>query len=77
MNLSAEFMERWYGELKIIKRLNHKNIVRAMDVPSGLHYKPMGNVPFICMEYCDRGDLRQVGVVSTTTSPWAMSPSYA
>ena len=56
-------MERWYGELKIIKRLHHANVVRALDVPPGLHYEPMGNVPFICMEYCDKGDLRQVGVV--------------
>lgn len=63
-NLSQEFMDRWYGELKIIKRLHHPNVVRALDEPPGLHYEPMGNnVPFICMEYCDKGDLRQVGVV--------------
>ena len=30
----------------------------------GLDYEPMGNnMPFICMEYCDMGDLRKVGVV--------------
>lgn len=63
LHLSQEFMERWYGELQLIKRLNHPNIVRALDVPEGLNYQPMVNVPFICMEYCDRGDLRQVGVV--------------
>ena len=63
-NLSQDFMDRWYGELKIIKRLHHPNVVRALDEPPGLHYEPMGsNVPFICMEYCDMGDLRQVGVV--------------
>ena len=62
-NLSQDFMERWYGELKIIKRLHHANVVQALDVPAGLQYQPMGNVPFICMEYCDKGDLRQVGVV--------------
>ena len=63
MNLNRESMERWFGELKIIKRLNHPNIVHALDVPVGLKYQPMGNTPFICMEYCDGGDLRQVGVV--------------
>ena len=28
------------------------------------------NVPFICMEYCDMGDLRKVGVVGC--GAWAM-----
>ena len=64
MNLSREFVDRWFGELEIIKRLNHQNIVHALELPDGLLHKPMGNVPFICMEYCDGGDLRKVGVVS-------------
>ncbi len=64
LTLSPEFMERWYGELQIIKRLNHSNIVRALDEPSGLQYERISNVPFICMEYCDKGDLRQVGVAA-------------
>lgn len=75
-NLSQDFMDRWYGELKIIKRLDHPNVVRALDEPPGLHYEPMGNnVPFIFMEYCDVGDLRQVGVVRGvvfTMNPWGI-----
>ena len=55
-------MERWQGELEILKRLDHLNIVKAQNVPEGLDYLiPMSNTPFICMEYCDGGDLRQVG----------------
>ena len=39
----------------------------------GLNYEPMGsNVPFICMEYCDMGDLRKVGVVEC--GAWTMNP---
>ena len=60
MSLSREIMERWYGELDILKRLDHPNIVKALNVPEGLNCLPMGNTPFICMEYCDGGDLRQV-----------------
>ena len=60
MNLSRETLERWYGEVEILKRLDHPNIVKAQNVPEGLNCSPMSNTPFICMEYCDGGDLRQV-----------------
>ena len=62
LNPSAEFMDRWYGELKILKRLHHKNIVQVLDMPLGLQYQPVTKMPFFCMEYCDKGDLRQVRV---------------
>ena len=61
MNLSRETLEKWYGEVEILKRLDHPNIVRAQNAPEGLNCSPMSNTPFICMEYCDGGDLRQVG----------------
>ena len=60
MSMSREILERWYGELEILKRLDHPNIVKALNVPEGLNCLPMSNTPFICMEYCDGGDLRQV-----------------
>ena len=60
MNLSRETLERWYGEVEILKRLDPPNIVKAQNVPEGLNCSPMSNTPFICMEYCDGGDLRQV-----------------
>ncbi len=63
MNLSRELIDRWYGELEILKRLDHPNVVKAQDLPEGLEYlSNMTNTPFICMEFCDGGDLRQVGV---------------
>ena len=43
-----------------MKRLDHPIIVKAQNVPEGLNCSPMSNTPFICMEYCDGGDLRQV-----------------
>jgi len=60
MNLSRETLERWYGEVEILKRLDHPNIVKAQNVPEGRNCSLMSNTPFICMEYCDGGDLRQV-----------------
>ena len=36
--------------------------VKAQNVPEGLNCSPMSNTPFICMDYCDGGDLRQVRV---------------
>ena len=62
MNLSRGTLERWYGEVEILKRLDHPNIVKAQNVPEGLNCSPMSKPPFICMEYCDGGDLRQVMV---------------
>ncbi len=59
-NLSDTMYERWTLELNIVKRLNHKNVVKAFDLPNGLILNHHGNIPCICMEYCDGGDLRQV-----------------
>ena len=71
MNLSRETLERWYGEVEILKRLDHPNIVKAQNVPEGLNCSLMSNTPFICMEYCDGGDLRRVRVcVCVCVGPW-------
>ena len=47
-------------EMEILKRLDHHNIVRALNLPRGLDPLAVGDTPCICMEYCDGGDLRQV-----------------
>ena len=60
LSLSQEIIDRWYGELEIIKRLDHPNIVKALNTPRGLDPMSVGETPSICMEYCDGGDLRQV-----------------
>ena len=39
------------------------------NVPEGLNCSPMSNTPFICMEYCDGGDLRQVRVCVCVWGP--------
>ena len=49
-----------------MKRLSHPNIVRALNIPEGLGYDRVNTTPFICMEYCDGGDLRQVCALALT-----------
>ena len=61
MNLSHETLERWYGEVEILKRLDHPNILKAQNVLEGLNCSPMSNTLFICMEYRPF----HVGVAST------------
>ena len=46
--------------MEILKRLDHVNIVKALNIPAGLDPMSVGDTPCICMEYCDGGDLRQV-----------------
>ena len=60
LSLSQDIIDRWKGEMEIIKRLDHLNIVRALNIPAGLDPMNVGDTPCICMEYCDGGDLRQV-----------------
>jgi inhibitor of nuclear factor kappa-B kinase subunit beta len=60
LSLSQDDIDRWRGEMKIIKKLDHMNIVRALNMPAGLDPMAVGDTPCICMEYCDGGDLRQV-----------------
>ena len=62
LSLSQDDIDRWRGEMKIIKKLDHMNIVRALNMPAGLDPMAVGDTPCICMEYCDGGDLRQVGM---------------
>ncbi len=58
--MSQDFVERWYQEMDLVKRLRHPNIVQAIDLPSGFHYQALGGMPYICMEFCEEGDLRKV-----------------
>ena len=60
LNLSQENIERWHRELELTKRFDHPNLVKAQNLPEGFPYSPRGNTPYICMEYCDGGDLRHV-----------------
>ena len=44
-----------------MKRLNHDNVVVALDVPRELEITVGSqDMPLLAMEYCSKGDLRKV-----------------
>ena len=49
--IEKEDLERIYREMKIIKQLNHKNIIKVNEIFENNEYY------FIIMEYCERGEL--------------------
>lgn len=64
MMVTSEVSERWLRELEILMRLDHPNIVKSLPLPEGLEFmQSVNSTPYICMEYCDGGDLRQVGML--------------
>ena len=46
-------------EVDIMLRLNHPNVVAAMELPRVL-LRPDDELPPMAMEYCSGGDLRKV-----------------
>lgn len=42
-----------------MQRLNHPNVVKAIAVPPDLAVL-RSELPLMCMEFCSKGDLRQV-----------------
>ncbi|XP_034238472.1 inhibitor of nuclear factor kappa-B kinase subunit alpha [Thrips palmi] len=57
--LNTKQKERWRKEVEIMQRLNHPNVVRALPLPEDLAKLP-SVLPILCMEYCSKGDLRQL-----------------
>uniref|UniRef100_A0A8C9TEM9 IkappaB kinase n=1 Tax=Scleropages formosus TaxID=113540 RepID=A0A8C9TEM9_SCLFO len=55
----AKNRERWCLEIKIMKRLNHENVVAGRDVPEELKNQGSNDLPLLAMEYCQGGDLRK------------------
>ncbi|XP_008207965.1 inhibitor of nuclear factor kappa-B kinase subunit beta [Nasonia vitripennis] len=49
-------MERWKQEIENMKHFNHPNIVKSEQVPPEM----VLNSPVLCMEFCNKGDLRKV-----------------
>ena len=52
--------ERWHNEIKLLTRLRHENITTARQADQKEFARAL-SFPFLCMEYCEGGDLRQVG----------------
>ena len=59
-----EVDERWEFEKNIgpDRRSTTDSIDYTFNMPAGLDPMTVGDTPCICMEYCDGGDLRQVGM---------------
>ncbi|KAG8441159.1 hypothetical protein GDO86_006774 [Hymenochirus boettgeri] len=57
--LSPKNRERWCLEIQIMKKLNHRNVVSAREVPEGLQKLAPNDLPLLAMEYCEGGDLRK------------------
>lgn len=57
--LSQRLLEKWNDEVEIMSRINHANIVKALETPPQLAPRDGEPVPLV-MEYCSGGDLRNV-----------------
>jgi len=58
--LTPKHKERWAKEVEIMQRLDHPGVVKALPVPPELERELMVGLPLLCMEFCAKGDLRQV-----------------
>ena len=59
--MTAKHKDRWVKEIDIMLRLNHPNVVNAVQVPEEL-VDAHESLPYLGMEYCSGGDLRKVGI---------------
>ena len=57
--MTPKLKHRWQLEVDIMKRLNHDNVILALEVPEELSEGPE-EFPLLAMEYCSKGDLRRV-----------------
>ena len=57
--LTETQQNRWINEVEIMKRLRHRNIIKALELPFK-HPDEKVELPILCMEYCGKGDLRKV-----------------
>ena len=57
--MTQKHKDRWTMECNIMLRLNHDNVVRALQVPEPLR-DATEELPVLAMEYCTSGDLRKV-----------------
>ena len=55
--------QRFMDEARMVMKLNHRNVVRAIDLPEQTFSREIENL-HLCMEYCEGGDLRNVSFTS-------------
>ena len=53
--------ERWHNEINLLSKLAHPNITTARQAEEREFGRAL-SFPFLCMEYCEGGDLRQVSM---------------
>ncbi|XP_041347272.1 inhibitor of nuclear factor kappa-B kinase subunit alpha-like, partial [Gigantopelta aegis] len=56
--MTEKHRHRWKLEIDIMKRLQHDNVITALNVPPELDV-PRDTMPVLAMEYCSGGDLRR------------------
>ena len=57
--MTEKHRQRWELEVQIMQRLQHENVIAALQVPPPLDVQPL-ELPLLAMEYCSGGDLRKV-----------------
>ncbi|XP_066591629.1 inhibitor of nuclear factor kappa-B kinase subunit alpha isoform X2 [Prorops nasuta] len=57
-SLTKAQKERWMKEIKTMKSLSHPNVVQCIDLK--LTSQIVEEMSILCMEYCEKGDLRTV-----------------
>ncbi|KAK9873162.1 hypothetical protein WA026_021395 [Henosepilachna vigintioctopunctata] len=63
-SLTSKQKERWRNEVKILKELDHPNVIKYKPLPLDFEnelnkYNPTG-LPLLSMEYCQKGNLRHI-----------------
>lgn len=59
--MTEKHRQRWELEVQIMQRLDHENVIAALEVPGPLDVQKH-ELPLLAMEYCSGGDLRKVHV---------------
>ncbi|KAH3861372.1 inhibitor of nuclear factor kappa-B kinase subunit alpha-like isoform X2 [Dreissena polymorpha] len=57
--MTDKHKKRWQMEVKIMGKLEHENVITALEVPAELDVRPT-ELPLLAMEYCSGGDLRRL-----------------
>ena len=52
--------QRFMDEARMVMKLNHRNVVTAIDLSQEDSFSRAIDLLHLCMEYCEGGDLRQV-----------------